>query len=160
MTSEIARFVAAWLADAGLEVDTVERGGRPSVVGVARSLMLNAHLDTVGVDAIAEMGPILVALVALDRRLGSGVQHPLLGTGSLHASLIEGGEEMSSFPARCLLTGERRTLPGETDGDVERELREAAGDAEVRVVVSQARSRSTRVRSSCGRSSRPPASVR
>ncbi len=54
----IARFVEDWLSRAGLAVETVERDGRPSVIGTARgrgggrSLMLNAHLDTVGVDAM------------------------------------------------------------------------------------------------------------
>ena len=33
---------------------------------------------------------------------------------SVHASLIEGGEELSSYPARCVVGIERRTLPGET----------------------------------------------
>ena len=28
--------------------------------------------------------------------------HPLLGRGSVHASVIEGGEELSSYPARCV----------------------------------------------------------
>jgi acetylornithine deacetylase len=37
----------------------------------------------------------------------------LLGTASLHASLIEGGHELSSYPARAALQYERRTLPGE-----------------------------------------------
>ena len=51
----IASFVASWLSAAGLEVTVVEPvPGRPSVVGVlrgsggGRSLMLNAHMDTVG----------------------------------------------------------------------------------------------------------------
>src|SRR5438128_7451247 len=51
----IAQFVASWLRDAGLDVEIVEPvPGRPSVVGVLRgsgggkSLMLNAHVDTVG----------------------------------------------------------------------------------------------------------------
>ena len=39
-----------------------------------------------------------------------------------HASLIEGGAELSSYPARCLIGLERRTLPGETGVDVEAEL--------------------------------------
>ena len=59
--SEIAAFVADWLRDAGLEVDVLEAApGRPSVVGVARgsgggaSLMLNAHMDTVGVGGMKE----------------------------------------------------------------------------------------------------------
>jgi acetylornithine deacetylase/succinyl-diaminopimelate desuccinylase-like protein len=88
-----------------------------------------------GVDAIAKMGHVLVALERLDERLTSGPRHPLAGTGSVHASLIEGGQELSSFPARCLLTGERRTIPGETAADVERELRELAGDATLRVIA-------------------------
>jgi acetylornithine deacetylase len=90
-----------------------------------------------GVDAIAKMGPILVALEELDERLRAGRQHPLVGPGSLHASLIEGGQEFSSYPARCLLTGERRTIPGETLEQVETELRTIAGGADVRLTVSR-----------------------
>jgi acetylornithine deacetylase len=40
----------------------------------------------------------------------------------VHASLIDGGQEYSSYPASCVLQGERRTLPGETLDQVEREL--------------------------------------
>ena len=90
-----------------------------------------------GVDAIVKMGHVLVALERLDERLASGPRHPLAGTGSVHASLIEGGQELSSFPAHCLLMGERRTIPGETVENVERELRELAGDATVRVIASR-----------------------
>jgi acetylornithine deacetylase len=90
-----------------------------------------------GVDAIAKMGPILVALKELDDRLQAGRRHTLVGPGSLHASLIEGGQEFSTYPARCLLSGERRTIPGETVEQVEAELRELAGDAELRLGVSR-----------------------
>ena len=75
-----------------------------------------------GIDAIARMGHVLVRLEALDAALRAGSGHPLLGTGSLLASLIEGGQEYSSYPARCLLTGERRLIPGETRSQVEEEL--------------------------------------
>jgi acetylornithine deacetylase len=75
-----------------------------------------------GVDAIARMGHVLVALERLDRRLRSGARHHLLGTGSLHASLIEGGLELSTYPDRCVLQLERRTVPGETADVVETEL--------------------------------------
>ena len=58
---EIARYVAAWLGDAGLEILMVEpEAGRPSVAarlpgtGGGRSLMLNAHMDTVGVEGMAD----------------------------------------------------------------------------------------------------------
>ncbi len=58
---EIAAYVASWLGTAGLEVRTIESApGRPSVaarlpgIGGGRSLMLNAHMDTVDVAGMAE----------------------------------------------------------------------------------------------------------
>ena len=238
--AEIALFVAGWAAEAGLDVEIVEPvPGRPSVVATARgerggrSLMLNAHLDTVGVagitapheprvedgrlygrgsydmkgglaacllaaaaalraglpgdvllaavsdeehssigvqsvverfktdacivteptslevciahkgfawwlitahgraahgsrpdlgsDGIARMGPVLTGLAELDRSLEAHT-HPLVGRASVHASLIEGGQELSSYPERCVLEVERRTLPGETAEAVGQEL--------------------------------------
>ena len=74
-----------------------------------------------GVDAIVKTGPVLTALGALDGALDER-RHPLLGRGSVHASLISGGEELSSYPAQCVVGIERRTLPGETVADVEAEL--------------------------------------
>jgi acetylornithine deacetylase len=75
-----------------------------------------------GRDAILRMGRVLHALEALDRRLQSAAPHPLLGVASLHASLIEGGRELSSYPDRCALKLERRTVPGETDALVTAEI--------------------------------------
>ena len=66
-----------------------------------------------GRDAILRMGRVLGRLEALDRALQAHPPHPLLGTASLHASLIEGGRELSTYPDRCILSIERRTLPGE-----------------------------------------------
>lgn len=82
----------------------------------------HGSLPAVGVDAIAKMGPVLVGLDGLNRDLMAGPQHELLGTGSVHASLISGGQELSSYPNRCLLSIERRTVPGETTAFVEGEL--------------------------------------
>ena len=75
-----------------------------------------------GRDAIRMMGHVLVALDALDAALQSGAAHRLLGTASLHASLISGGRELSSYPDRCLLQLERRTLPGEVRGSAALEV--------------------------------------
>ena len=69
-----------------------------------------------GRDAIRLMGRVLNGLDAIDRDLQSRPAHPLLGTASLHASLIEGGRELSSYPDRCHLQMERRTLPDEEPG--------------------------------------------
>ncbi len=67
-----------------------------------------------GVDAIVKMGHILTGLEHLQHALAAKAPHPLLGHGSLHASLISGGQELSSYPERCRLSIERRTLPEET----------------------------------------------
>lgn len=80
-----------------------------------------------GRDAILRMGRVLGALEALDRALQSGRAHPLLGTASLHASLIEGGRELSSYPDRCAVQIERRTIPGEPSGCAGREVEEILG---------------------------------
>ena len=75
-----------------------------------------------GVDAIVKMGKFLTQMESLDQTLRSNPTHPLLGSGSLHASLIQGGQELSSYPERCVLSVERRTLPGETPEAVEGEF--------------------------------------
>jgi acetylornithine deacetylase/succinyl-diaminopimelate desuccinylase-like protein len=104
------RICVAHKGFAGFEVETQGRaahGSRPDL----------------GIDAIAAMGPVLTRLAELAARLEQETRHELLASASVHASLIEGGQEYSSYPTRCLLTGERRTLPGETEADIERELR-------------------------------------
>ncbi|HEX2994380.1 MAG TPA: ArgE/DapE family deacylase [Anaerolineales bacterium] len=245
--AEIARYIAGWLEDAGLEVQLIEAAaGRPNVVGIARgtgggrTLLFNGHMDTVGVagmpnahqprieggrlygrgaydmkgglaacmlaiaevqkqhlrgdviftgvvdeeyaslgtfdlakrfradaaivaeftelqlilahrgfvwleietigkaahgsrpdlgvDAIVKMGKVLTEMEKLDLRLRSNPIHPLLGSGSLHASLIEGGREYSTYPERCVLSVERRTLPGETPEMVEGEFLQIVQD--------------------------------
>ncbi|HVL96710.1 MAG TPA: M20/M25/M40 family metallo-hydrolase [Solirubrobacteraceae bacterium] len=74
-----------------------------------------------GVDAIVRAGAVLTAIDELDRAL-RGHEHPLLGGGSIHAGTIAGGRELSTYPERCTITVERRTLPGETRADVEAEV--------------------------------------
>ena len=68
-----------------------------------------------GQDAILRLGRVLARLEALDNTLQARPPHPLVGTGSLHASIIEGGRELSSYPDRATLQMERRTLPSEPE---------------------------------------------
>lgn len=77
-----------------------------------------------GRDAIIRMGRVLSRLERLDRDLQSRRPHPLLGTGSLHASIIEGGRELSSYPDSCRLQIERRTIPGESAETFAHEMNE------------------------------------
>lgn len=71
-----------------------------------------------GRDAIARMGRVLALLEARDRELQAAPAHPIQGTGSLHASIIAGGRELSSYPDRCTLVYERRTVGSEDERDV------------------------------------------
>jgi acetylornithine deacetylase/succinyl-diaminopimelate desuccinylase-like protein len=66
-----------------------------------------------GVDAIVKMAGVLRELDRLDGRLREAPRHPLLGSGNVHASLIRGGQALSSIPRSCTLAIERRTVPGE-----------------------------------------------
>jgi acetylornithine deacetylase len=92
-----------------------------------------------GVDAIVMMGRVLAGIEALDRRLASAPPHPLLGRPSVHASLIHGGRELSTYPDRCTLSIERRTVDGEREGILLDEVREiiASLDAEARLTFTR-----------------------
>jgi acetylornithine deacetylase len=76
-----------------------------------------------GVDAISKMGKVLVALEQMDLKLRNHPTHAMLESGSVHASIISGGEELSSYPALCKLEVERRTIPGETAAVIEQQFR-------------------------------------
>jgi acetylornithine deacetylase len=100
----------------------------------------------IGVDAIRHAGLLLAELDRMDADELPLKVHDLLGRGSLHASSIDGGIGMSTYPDRCVLRLERRTLPGERDRDVITEVERACAkvrarrptfDASVRLLMSQ-----------------------
>ena len=75
-----------------------------------------------GVDAISHMGRFLVEAEALSKKYLEEEPHPLVGQRSLHASLIEGGKELSTYPDWCRARFERRTLPAEEPGCIGGEM--------------------------------------
>jgi acetylornithine deacetylase len=89
---------------------------------IVRGRAAHGSRPELGIDAIAKAGRFLTALEEYDRRLRANPTHPILGSGSVHASLIRGGEELSSYPAECRISLERRTIPGETTQSVRAEL--------------------------------------
>jgi len=101
-----------------------------------------------GVDAILMMGRVLAELDALERAFIAGRPHPLLGRPSLHASLIAGGRELSTYPDRCALSVERRTVTGEEPGRLV---------GEVEAILARQRSADPRFRASARATfERPP----
>ncbi|HEV3313226.1 MAG TPA: M20/M25/M40 family metallo-hydrolase [Chloroflexota bacterium] len=122
------RLLNATTADAavvteptGLQVCVAHKGFAWIEIEVEGTAAHGSRPDQ-GVDAIGMTGEVLAELNRLNRRLAEVTPHPLLGHASLHASLIHGGQELSSYPARCLLQAERRTLPGETLEEVTTQL--------------------------------------
>jgi acetylornithine deacetylase len=77
-----------------------------------------------GIDANMRMGRVLAQLDRLERELRARSPHPLVGPPSLHAAMIQGGDGLSTYAASCKLQIERRTIPGETENGVIRELQE------------------------------------
>jgi len=94
-----------------------------------RGVAAHGSRPDLGVDAVGHMGRILTEVLKLDRRLHAGRGHLLLGTGTIHASLIEGGQELSTYPARCVVKLERRTIPGEDGASALREIEEVIAAA-------------------------------
>jgi acetylornithine deacetylase len=79
-----------------------------------------------GVDAIRHAGLLLAELDTLDAdELPRRTAHPLLGRPSLHASFIQGGTGISTYPDRCVVRLERRTIPGESVESVVEEIHAA-----------------------------------
>ena len=100
----------------------------------------------IGIDAIRHAGLVLAELDRVDAEELPRRMHPLLGRASLHASTIEGGIGLSTYPDRCVVRIERRTIPGEQLADVVRETTEACDrirarrtdfEADVTVMFSQ-----------------------
>jgi acetylornithine deacetylase len=122
-------LVTRWAADAAVVTEPTDLGIAVVHKGFAwvevEVLGKAAHGSRPGdgEDAILRLGRVLARLEALDVTLQAKAPHALVGTGSLHASLIEGGREWSSYPDRAVLQMERRTLPGEPETTALEEVR-------------------------------------
>ena len=77
-----------------------------------------------GLDANMRMGRVLAELDKLEQELLTRKGHELTGPPSLHAALIKGGTEVSTYADLCLLNMERRTAPGENIDDALAEIQE------------------------------------
>jgi acetylornithine deacetylase len=117
-------LVTRWRADAAVVTEPTDMQIAIGHKGfawfeiVTRGRAAHGSRPNDGRDAIFRMGRVLQALESLDARLQAGPSDPLVGVPSLHASLIEGGRELSSYPDHCALKLERRTVPGETEASV------------------------------------------
>src|SRR5260221_3314753 len=95
--AEIAAFIARWLEDVGCEVHHEEvRPGRPNVIGIVRgtgggkTLLLNGHIDTVGVAGMAREAS--QPSVRNGRLYGPGAYDMKAGIAACTVGLREAGQ--------------------------------------------------------------------
>ena len=75
-----------------------------------------------GSNAINKMSPILEALTIEYPKLLLERKHPLLGAPTVSIGKIQGGSQPNVVPDSCQIDIDRRTLPGETDESVKKEI--------------------------------------
>lgn len=133
-TQAICRDIERWQPDGAivtestdLEISVAHKGFIWADV-VTRGVAAHGSRPDLGVDAIAHMGRVLVELERLGQDLARRSPHDYVGAPSVHASLIEGGRELSTYPDFCRLQIERRTIPGETEDQVRAEFEALLGD--------------------------------
>lgn len=113
--------------------------GLASIIVTTHGKSCHASRAHEGVNAIDQMNRVLTALQGLRERLAGRV-HPVLGSPTLSAGTIRGGELTNIVPDTCTLTLDRRVLPGEAMDGVVGEVEEllaalAQGDPLFRYTV-------------------------
>jgi len=75
-----------------------------------------------GRNAVTAMARVVVELESNYREHLNGCRHPLLGSASVNVGTINGGRQPNIVPDGCAIGVDRRTLPGESDAGVRREM--------------------------------------
>jgi acetylornithine deacetylase len=123
LLKEVRADAAIVMESTGLEVVTAHKGFVWAEVETQGRAAHGSRPEE-GRDAILFMGRVLREIEQLEEGLKAGPCHPALGVASVHASLIAGGQELSSYPGQCRLSVERRLLPGENAKTLEGELQD------------------------------------
>ncbi len=131
LLKEVRTDAAIVMEPTGLEVVTAHKGFVWAEVETQGRAAHGSRPEE-GRDAIAFMGRVLGEIELLQAKLDAGPRHALLGSGSVHASLVSGGQEVSSYPEQCRLSLERRLIPGEDAQMFEQELRAIVSELSAR----------------------------
>ena len=93
-----------------------------------------------GRNAVHEMARIVDALeTEYAAMLRKRRRHPLLGHATVNVGTIRGGTQPNIVPDSCVVTVDRRTLPGETEAGVKREIETFLARKKLRATFSLAR---------------------
>ncbi len=120
------RVVTAHKGDLWLRLETRGRSAHGSRPELGRN----------AVHAMARAVDVLETQYAAHLRRRS---HPLLGTATVSVGTIRGGTQPNIVPAHCAISVDRRTLPGETEAAVHREIKSFLRQRGVRVTLADTR---------------------
>jgi acetylornithine deacetylase len=95
-----------------LDLAVAHRGYAVVRVGL-QGRAAHSSLPEQGVDVLAPLGGLLVAVAERNRALRQAVPHPLLAHGSLMSTVARGGSAPFTVAAEAESLIERRTLPGD-----------------------------------------------
>jgi succinyl-diaminopimelate desuccinylase len=93
-------------------------------------------LPHLGRNAVHSMAAIIEAFESDYRAQLAKRKHPLLGQATSNLGVIRGGTQANIVPAHCFIEIDRRTLPGETEADVKREVSDLFKKHKLRAEVS------------------------
>ncbi|MFO1458902.1 MAG: M20/M25/M40 family metallo-hydrolase [Verrucomicrobiota bacterium] len=93
----------------------------------------SAHGATphLGVNAVHRMARAVQTLETTYAETLRQRRHPLLGHPTINVGSIRGGTQPNIVPEECVISIDRRTLPGETEASVKREIRQVLRAAKV-----------------------------
>jgi len=104
-----------------LEVVTAHKGNLWLKLETRGKAAHGARPD-LGRNAVHEMSRVVDLLETRYARQLRRRRHPLLGHATVNVGTIQGGVQTNIVPAACAITIDRRTLPGEVDAGIWREI--------------------------------------
>lgn len=96
---------------------------------VTRGKAAHGAKPELGVNAVHEMAKVIVLLETKYARELRKRKHPILGRPTVNVGSVRGGTQPNIVPDRCEIEIDRRTIPGEKDATVQREIVKFVRDA-------------------------------
>lgn len=133
------RFTAAVVGEpTDLEMVVAHKGSvRWQIETIGRAA--HTSMPENGENAIDAMAEVILALKELNADLRRRPV-PLTGSPSLTVSIIEGGTDVCTVPSRCVVSVDRRLVPGETPSGALQEVEEILADLRARNPIIRVRS--------------------
>ncbi|MBA4149510.1 MAG: M20 family metallopeptidase [Verrucomicrobia bacterium] len=95
-----------------------------------------------GINAVHEMARIIDLLQTKYAAQLKKRRHPLLGNATISVGTVNGGSQPNIVPNHCVMTADRRSLPGETEASIRRELQALLRAAKLKAQIGKSKAHS------------------